>query len=58
MKLTDKFEIKNYKDYQKHKQEIFNILSDTLDLIIEEAAQKNPTFLINDYDKMVSINDL
>ena len=58
MQIKEGLEIKNYRNYQKHKQEIFNIISDTLDSVLKEAIQKNPTFIIKDYDKMVNINDL
>ena len=58
MQIKEGLEIKNYKDFQKNKVEIFNIISDTVDLIIKETATKNPTFLIPNYNNMVDIQDL
>lgn len=58
MQIKEGLEINNYKDFKRHKKEIFDIISDTMDLVLEEAAQRNPTFLINDYDKLVSFNDI
>jgi len=58
MKIKEGLEIKTYQDYKKHQIEIFNIISDVIDLAIKETADKNPTFLIPDYDKLVNIHDL
>ena len=58
MKIKEGLDIKTYQDYEEHKREIFDIISDTLDLIMEEITDKNPTFLISDYNKLVDIHDL
>ena len=58
MEIKEGLEIKTYQDYKKHQLEIFNIISDTVDLAIKEIANKKPTFLIPDYDKLVDIHDL
>ena len=58
MQIKEGLEINNYKDFQKYKCEIFNIIEDTLNLIFKEIEQKNSTFLIKDYDKLVSFNDI
>lgn len=36
----------------------FNTFEELMDLIYKEIAEKNPTFLIKDYDKLVSYKDM
>ena len=58
MKIREDLNIKTYKDFKKHQHEIFDIISETMELIIEETTKKNPTFLIKDYDKLPTLGDL
>jgi len=53
MNISDKFEINNYKDYQEHKKEIFDIIEEVMSMSIKEMAEKNPTFLIPHYDSLI-----
>ena len=58
MELKEGLKINNYRDLLENKIVCFELIEGVMDRIIEETAQKNPTFLIKDYDKMVNINDL
>lgn len=56
--IREDLKIETYKDFQKNKYEIFNILSETMDLILQETAEKNPKFLLPfDIDSLVDIKD-
>ena len=59
IKLSDKFEIKNYKeDFLANKIVAFELIEGVIDEMIKETFKKNPTFLIKDYDKMINVKDL
>ena len=56
--IKEGLEINNYRDYLANQYTIFKTIEGAMDLMIEEMAEKNPTFLIKDYDKMANIKDL
>lgn len=56
--IKEGLEINNYQDYLANQYTIFKTIEEATDLMFEEMTEKNPTFLIKDYDKMVSIKDL
>ena len=56
--IKEGLEINNYRDYLANQCTIFKIIEEVTDLMVEEMAEKNPTFLIKDYDKMANIKDL
>ena len=58
VKLSDNFEINNYKVFLANQYVAFNLIEGVIDKIIEEIAEKNPTFLIPHYEEMASINEL
>lgn len=56
--IKEGLEINNYRDYLANQHTIFKIIEGAMDLVVKEMAEKNPTFLIKDYDKLVSYENI
>ena len=54
MQIKEGLEIKTYKDYQKHKYEIFDIIEKTIDLAMEDFQKKNASYLWEEFLKEMS----
>lgn len=53
MELKEGLEIKNYKDFLENKVVCFKLIEGVMDLMVKEMVEKNPTFTIPDYDKLI-----
>ena len=56
MQIKEGLEINNYRDFLEKKIVCFKLIEGVMDLMVKEMAEKNPTFLIKDYDKLIDYN--